>query len=169
MDIKKELTWANGMTLIRVVLSPFIVLLILRNKPLFAGILLTLALLTDTFDGYLARKFHQETLLGKRFDQLADKTILFLVIFALLLRNGSLFWQITYLSVLAFCVFWGWFIVRKRLYVTLFNRVVMYVQSLLLLAMVFGYLNDWTLAFFAFLFLLSAAEYGWRAFYRRNI
>jgi CDP-diacylglycerol--glycerol-3-phosphate 3-phosphatidyltransferase len=69
------------LTLVRlissVVILPFLVFFLVPLGDFAAGkflaILCTLLALTDFFDGYLARKYKQETLLGKLLDPLADK------------------------------------------------------------------------------------------------
>ncbi len=169
MEIKKELTWANGMTLLRVLLIFPVVYFIFQKQFLLATALLIVALVTDYFDGYLARRFHQGTLFGKRLDQIADKTLLFSVLFALLLPQGSSFWLFFYLCFLLFFGVGIVFIIKKKLYASLVQRVCMWLQAVTLLVMVLGYVNNFTLSFFAFFLLISAAEYGWRVFYRRNI
>ena len=76
------LTVANKLTICRILVIPFFVLALFYYSPdrdcfrwialgifLFAGIL-------DLLDGYVARKFHQETKLGALLDPLADKILL---------------------------------------------------------------------------------------------
>lgn len=66
----------NLLTLLRIVLVPIFIAFLWYNMPLFALITFTFAGLTDAIDGYLARKYSQETQLGKILDPIADKTLL---------------------------------------------------------------------------------------------
>ena len=71
---KKEIrTVPNLLSLLRLVLLPVYLGLYLRGQYLLAGGILLISCLTDLLDGYLARRFHQVTDLGKVLDPLADK------------------------------------------------------------------------------------------------
>ena len=73
---KKELfTVPNLLSLLRLVLLPVYLGAYLRSKYLTAGGILLLSCLTDLLDGFLARKLHQVTDLGKVLDPLADKLL----------------------------------------------------------------------------------------------
>jgi len=67
----------NLLSLIRVLLIPFFCVVYLNAKNqtmfLFAALILLVSALTDILDGYIARKYHKITELGKLLDPLADK------------------------------------------------------------------------------------------------
>lgn len=70
----------NRITLIRLILIPFIVFFYLATPFLIAGklvalILFVIATLTDFLDGFLARKLNQVTTLGIFLDNIADKML----------------------------------------------------------------------------------------------
>ena len=68
----------NTLTILRVVSVPFFMYFLLEGSQLFrffAFVLFSLASITDLVDGYLARKWKQETELGKFLDPLADKML----------------------------------------------------------------------------------------------
>lgn len=75
------MTIANGLTFIRIVLSPLFLIFYLWHGGLgisnvalpyvLLGVL-TLSELTDAFDGYFARKYHQVSDFGKIVDPMAD-------------------------------------------------------------------------------------------------
>ena len=65
---------SNGLSLLRLALSPACLLLFLdwEGKTLTIVLLLTLAGLTDCFDGYIARKRAEESRFGAYLDLIAD-------------------------------------------------------------------------------------------------
>ncbi len=70
----------NTLTILRIFMIPFFVLFMLTNAGgsahnEIAGIIFIVASLTDTLDGYLARKNNQVTTFGKFMDPLADKLL----------------------------------------------------------------------------------------------
>ena len=73
-DQKRILTIPNFLSLLRIVLIPVIVYVYLgRDDELLAGLLLAVACLTDLLDGWIARRFHMISDLGKILDVVADK------------------------------------------------------------------------------------------------
>lgn len=89
----------NILTLIRLILTPVMIVLFLVNIPSGIGVFIALgvyiiACLTDFLDGYLARKYNQITDFGKFMDQIADKVITSSAMILVLLatRNVTLVW-----------------------------------------------------------------------------
>ena len=70
------LTYANQLTILRMIFIPCFVLLIIYGHQRSAMLLFILAGLTDGLDGLLARKFQQRTVLGSFLDPMADKLLL---------------------------------------------------------------------------------------------
>lgn len=66
-------TIPNWLSFIRIALIPVFVVLFVKEHILTAVIIMTLAALTDLFDGKIARKFNQVSNLGKLLDPIADK------------------------------------------------------------------------------------------------
>lgn len=67
----------NSLTLFRIFLVPFLVVVLLTKYSNFLGIgIFLLAAITDFFDGYFARKFNQMTRLGALLDPIADKLLM---------------------------------------------------------------------------------------------
>lgn len=69
----------NALTVLRIGVIPVLFLLLLSPGPvgsLVIAILFVFAALTDILDGYLARKYHIETVVGKFLDPIADKLII---------------------------------------------------------------------------------------------
>lgn len=75
----------NRLTIVRIILIPIFMAFLLLQVPkghtlfphqdLVAAIIFILAAATDGLDGYIARKRHQVTVLGKFMDPLADKLL----------------------------------------------------------------------------------------------
>jgi len=77
------LTLANRVTLLRLVLIPLcLILLLLGFYGLSAAIFLLLSF-SDALDGYLARKYHEVSELGKMLDPLVDKILVITVLIGL--------------------------------------------------------------------------------------
>jgi len=65
----------NKLTILRVIMVPVFIVALLMGYDLAAGIIFILASLTDTLDGYIARKYNMITVFGKFMDPLADKLL----------------------------------------------------------------------------------------------
>lgn len=76
---KNTFTIPNIISMFRIILiTPFVVFF-LRNDYITAAIILIVSGISDFLDGIIARKFHQESELGKILDPLADKLTLIAV------------------------------------------------------------------------------------------
>lgn len=74
---KRVLTVPNALSALRLVLvAAFAVLVLDRHAPVAAAALLGLAGVTDFLDGYIARRFAQESALGKMLDPTVDRVLL---------------------------------------------------------------------------------------------
>lgn len=74
---------ANAMTLSRVVAAPVMYYLIITHQWKASFILCLIGGFTDLLDGFFARLFKHESLLGERFDPLADKIFMTAIYLAL--------------------------------------------------------------------------------------
>ena len=70
------LTVANQLTILRMALAPFLVVMVLQREFTWALVLFVVAGLTDLLDGYIARHGQQKTTLGAVMDPIADKILL---------------------------------------------------------------------------------------------
>src|SRR5512147_212671 len=77
----------NGLTIIRVVAIPIILILLFcygSGYQVFTACLFLAVAITDTFDGYFARRYGGVTTLGKFLDPLADKLLVVTALIALI-------------------------------------------------------------------------------------
>ncbi len=76
MKLSQVFTAPNQLTLLRMVFVPFIVIHMVDGHYLWALLLFIIAGFSDGLDGLLARRLHQQTLLGQYLDPIADKLLL---------------------------------------------------------------------------------------------
>ncbi len=76
MKLSQVFTAPNQLTLLRMVFVPFIVIHMVDGHYSWALILFIIAGFSDGLDGLLARRLHQQTLLGQYLDPIADKLLL---------------------------------------------------------------------------------------------
>jgi cardiolipin synthase len=76
MKLSQIFTAPKQLTLLRMAFVPFIVIQLVDGHYRSALILFVIAGFSDGLDGLLARKLHQQTLLGQYLDPIADKLLL---------------------------------------------------------------------------------------------
>lgn len=94
--IRQLLTAPNQLTLLRLIFVPFIIINLLDHRYGWALGLLFAAGLSDMLDGQLARRLHQQTILGQYLDPIADKLLLS-SLFLVLAFVGLIPWRYTVL------------------------------------------------------------------------
>lgn len=82
----------NGLTALRVLLTPMVVLFLLRGDFSWALIVFVLAGITDALDGFLARSLRERTEFGRILDPVADKLLLGASLFTLGVVERLPFW-----------------------------------------------------------------------------
>ncbi len=90
----KWLNISNSLSILRIVLVFPIAYLLSNNNNIAAFIVALIAISTDFFDGYFARKLHQESELGKILDPLADKVLIAAIILTLLFKGIFPLWLV---------------------------------------------------------------------------
>jgi CDP-diacylglycerol--glycerol-3-phosphate 3-phosphatidyltransferase len=106
---------ANLLSIFRVLLVPFLIVLIFSQSPLSgigAIVIFAVAAFTDYLDGVLARKFNIRSAFGDFFDPLADKLLV-----------GSVFVSFTFFPGLFVPVWLVAIILLREVFVTLFRVV----------------------------------------------
>jgi cardiolipin synthase (CMP-forming) len=76
VKLSQIFTAPNQLTLLRMIFVPFIVIELVDGRYRGALVLFVIAGFSDGLDGLLARKLHQQTLLGQYLDPIADKLLL---------------------------------------------------------------------------------------------
>ncbi len=81
--MKKIFTIPNILSIIRIIMIPFVAMAYFNGEYVLTITLLTLSGLTDVVDGIIARKFNMITDVGKILDPIADKLTQFTVVVCL--------------------------------------------------------------------------------------
>ncbi len=105
---KRLITWPriiNGLTLSRIIIGlPIIMSLKNGNNDIFI-LLILVGALTDSLDGYLARKHNHQSVMGAKLDPLADKILLIGPMIWLIHENLVPIWSV-------------WLIITRELLIT---------------------------------------------------
>ncbi len=145
-----NLRWLpNGLCVLRMLLAPPTAWLLLQGEYWLTLLVFFVAAVTDAADGYLAKRFHWETELGKTLDPLADKLLL-VTVFITLAWLGLIPVWLSVLVVLRDAVITGGAIAYRVLYgpivgaaPTLISKVNTLAQILYVFAVVFAEAMTW--------------------------
>lgn len=85
------ITFPTWLTIVRIALVPFIIAAIIHDQWTVAVLHFFIAVITDFFDGFLARRWKQESALGAALDPLADKLLMLGCFFTLAFVQTSAF------------------------------------------------------------------------------
>lgn len=86
------LTIPNLLTLVRIVLTPFILIALAHGRYMLAGWTFGAAAWTDVFDGLAARRLGAQSKVGQSFDPIADKVLLVSLYIGLALGGAVPVW-----------------------------------------------------------------------------
>lgn len=87
------ITFASCITLARIFLTPVVVYYIHLQAWAIAALFFVIAAATDLVDGFVARRFNQQSSLGQLLDPIADKFLIMSTLYALLMIVAVSFWQ----------------------------------------------------------------------------
>lgn len=113
-NMVKKFTLSNLITLFRLVLLPFIIFFLIKRERFIAFIIMLGAFFSDVVDGYIARKFHQETELGKLLDPLCDKISLVVILITLLMINSIPLWAVLIIALRDILIILGSYVLFKK-------------------------------------------------------
>jgi CDP-diacylglycerol--glycerol-3-phosphate 3-phosphatidyltransferase len=85
--MQSKTNWANIITITRVIEIPIVAVLLINGGKwcsIAAAFLFIIATFSDFLDGYIARRYHMESNLGKFLDPLADKLIVITILILLI-------------------------------------------------------------------------------------
>lgn len=103
-------TLPNILSLLRLLMIPLIILLMVHvNDELFPYLIITyvIAVSLDFLDGYIARKFSQETELGRIIDPLADKILVLAILITLTAKFGFPLWLAAFIVLRDILILWA--------------------------------------------------------------
>ena len=89
---RRVLTWPNAITVVRLALLPFFVVLLFDDQVIAAGFLLGFVGATDWVDGWVARRFDQVSEFGKILDPVADRAVFLVGILAVMWHGSFPVW-----------------------------------------------------------------------------
>jgi len=114
-DPKTVLTIPNIVTLVRLVILPFVLVSLNKGQNIQAFILILLAGFTDVLDGFLAKTLHQATTIGKILDPVVDKIFTVTVLIYLYVYRGFPFWAFYLIIALEILILiGGYWVIQKH-------------------------------------------------------
>ncbi len=156
-------TIPNILDFIRILSAPIIMCLIISGYRNISLIVLGIAVITDLFDGLIARKLNQISKLGTYMDPIADKLLFSFVFIGICIKNNLTNWLIF------FGIFWSLFILtfllilplfkKKGIKVNLLGKASISINCMILFILVYGYIQNWLLFIFAFFLLFPQIVY----------
>lgn len=148
-------TPSNFLSLLR----GFLVILFLKDDPFYRSLAIVLAMLTDSLDGYLARRWHMISPLGTILDPLMDKFFVFSVAGILIYEQRLQAWEALALISRDFAIlFFGLYLTIKGTWSNFkfqsiwAGKIATTIQFFVLLALTFN-LPVPSYIFFCFIFL----------------
>lgn len=116
-DPKTVVTIPNIVTLIRLIILPFILVSLSKNQNIQAFILILLAGFTDVLDGFLAKVLNQATTIGKILDPLVDKICTIAILIFLFIYRDFPFWGFYSIIIFELAILAGGYvlIIRHRI------------------------------------------------------
>ncbi len=110
MLMERILTLPNILSFLRLLMIPLIIMLMVNiNDDLFPILLIIyiIAVFLDFLDGYIARRFSQESELGKIIDPLADKLLVLSILLTLTLKFGFPVWLAVFVFLRDILILWA--------------------------------------------------------------
>ena len=139
------MTVSNIITVSRLALLPFIIYFLLTEQRVIAFVIMLISLLSDGLDGYLARRLHQESRLGKFLDPLCDKIFLAVILVTLFYIKLIPLWAVVLIVLRDFLILLGSYILLKNRSVVQVSNVFGKITGFVFGAMILAFTINLTL------------------------
>ncbi|MBN2017191.1 MAG: CDP-alcohol phosphatidyltransferase family protein [Candidatus Cloacimonetes bacterium] len=113
-DPKTVLSVPNIVTMVRLIILPFVLVALNRQQNIQAFILILLAGFTDVLDGFLAKILHQATTIGKILDPVIDKIFTVAVLIYLYVYRGFPGWAFYIIIILELMILVGGYLLITK-------------------------------------------------------
>lgn len=120
-------TISNALSVLRILLTAPVALLLLRRDPkeqVVLALLVFVAILTDLFDGQIARRLHQVTDIGRIIDPLADKIAVGTVAVVLVVQGRIPAWFVVMTLARDILIFVGGIYIKQKKGIVLQSRMI---------------------------------------------
>ncbi len=114
--MERIITLPNILSLLRLLMIPLIIMLMVNiNDDLFPYLIIIyiIAIFLDFLDGFIARKFSQESELGRIIDPLADKFLVLSILLTLTLKFGFPIWLAVFVFLRDILILWASFLLYR--------------------------------------------------------
>lgn len=138
---EKLLNFPNFLSIMRLFFVPLFSYFLSRGRVILSFLILSLIALTDALDGLIARKFSQETMIGKILDHVIDKFVIA--------------WIMITLSYLRDLPLWGALLIAGRDFVSLLAGVYILRKGKLFGSNIFGKISGFLFAITTLFFLFN--------------
>ncbi len=152
--MKEEINPSNILTTLRLILGPAVMYYILNSQNNIALSLFIVAIITDFFDGNLARRRNEVTRFGEILDSISDKMLYAFALLGIFIKNNMLFW-IVILASLFFVYAVGYiFFIKKRMKKSMVGKISHGISACFIILMIMsGIVNNYTISAL-FIFML---------------
>ncbi|MBR9692190.1 CDP-alcohol phosphatidyltransferase family protein [Candidatus Woesearchaeota archaeon] len=158
----KEINIPNALTVLRLLITPFILYFILVSKTYTALILFAIAVFTDGLDGYLARKNGQGTPFGRIMDPISDKILFGTGLLGILITYQLWYWLV-FFGVLGIVYVTGYvYFIKKELRVAKIGKIILGLEFLILAVLIWGIVNNYIFVLLTLLMAIPAFGYFFR-------
>ncbi len=115
-DPKTVITIPNIVTMIRLLILPFVIVALHKGHNVQAFILILVAGFTDVLDGFLAKILHQATTIGKILDPIVDKIFILSILIYLYIYRSFPVWGFYLIIALELSILIGgyWLIMKHH-------------------------------------------------------